>query len=501
MPPRLGGRGRNGELCRHGRARDERTGRRAALRSGPARADGPRQHAGADPRGLRAVRPARSGRARRADPGGVREPRLQVPARARGDRAGHRHADRGRARDRRRRQERVSLPADCERHAAPGARRPRRGGGAREHPRPARHLRRARLGRPRCASSSGAPPRSGSSSPTRMRRDGRRSTTASSSSPACVRELRRDGLRAARRLAGRPRNRDRADRGGAPRSADRDAVLGIRQLGHALRRLRPAGRAAHDPREARGRRRGSPPDGHRALGRAPHPLGPRRRLRRSCATRLPRSACSSARSTRTSSRSRTTGSAACATPIPTVRRRAIDHILECIEIAGLAGSDSISLWLADGTNYPGQDSLAARRERLVESLQEAYAALPEAIELLVEYKLYEPAFYSTDLADWGAALTLCQELGPARPRPRRPRTSRPGREHRADRLAAPAARPARRVPLQRPQVRRRRPDRRLDRPVPALPDLRRARRHRGVRDGSAPDDRPVAQRSSRRSRR
>ena len=99
-------------------------------------------------------------------------------------------------------------------------------------------------------------------------------------------------------------------------------------------------------------------------------------------------------------------------PDPAVRRRAIDHILECIEIAGLAGSDSISLWLADGTNYPGQDSLTARRERLVESLQEAYAALPETIELLVEYKLYEPAFYSTDLADWGAALTLCQELGP-----------------------------------------------------------------------------------------
>ena len=62
---------------------------------------------------------------------------------------------------------------------------------------------------------------------------------------------------------------------------------------------------------------------------------------------------------------------------------------------------------------PGQDSLSARRERLVTSLQEVYEALPEGIELLVEYKLYEPAFYATDLADWGSALTLCQELGPS----------------------------------------------------------------------------------------
>jgi len=100
-------------------------------------------------------------------------------------------------------------------------------------------------------------------------------------------------------------------------------------------------------------------------------------------------------------------------PDPRVRRLAIDHILDCVAIAGRTGSDSISLWLADGTNYPGQDSLGARRERLVASLQEVYAALPDGVELLVEYKLYEPAFYSTDIADWGSALSLCQELGPS----------------------------------------------------------------------------------------
>ena len=91
-------------------------------------------------------------------------------------------------------------------------------------------------------------------------------------------------------------------------------------------------------------------------------------------------------------------------PDERVRRASIDHLLECIEIAGQTGSDSISLWLADGTNYPGQDSLSARRERIVTSLQEVYEAMPEQIELLVEYKLYEPAFYATDLADWGSAL-------------------------------------------------------------------------------------------------
>jgi L-rhamnose isomerase/sugar isomerase len=94
-----------------------------------------------------------------------------------------------------------------------------------------------------------------------------------------------------------------------------------------------------------------------------------------------------------------------------VRRRAVEHIRECVEIARRLGSDALSLWLADGTNYPGQDSLSGRRRRLVESLAEVYEALGDDVELLVEYKLYEPAFYATDLADWGSALLLCQQLG------------------------------------------------------------------------------------------
>jgi L-rhamnose isomerase / sugar isomerase len=94
-----------------------------------------------------------------------------------------------------------------------------------------------------------------------------------------------------------------------------------------------------------------------------------------------------------------------------VRARAVDHLLECVAIARELGSTAQSLWFADGTNYPGQDDLVARRRRLLASLEEVYAALPDDQELLVEYKLFEPAFYATDLADWGSALLVCQRLG------------------------------------------------------------------------------------------
>ena len=94
-----------------------------------------------------------------------------------------------------------------------------------------------------------------------------------------------------------------------------------------------------------------------------------------------------------------------------VRRKATDHLLECLKIAAELGSTAQSLWFADGTNYPGQDDLIARRRRMLECLGEVYAALPQGQELLVEYKLFEPAFYATDLADWGSALLVCQKLG------------------------------------------------------------------------------------------
>jgi L-rhamnose isomerase / sugar isomerase len=95
-----------------------------------------------------------------------------------------------------------------------------------------------------------------------------------------------------------------------------------------------------------------------------------------------------------------------------VRQRAVEHMLECIRIAQVVGSEVVSLWLADGTNYPGQDDLRRRRHRLLDSLQEVYAALPPAMRLLIEYKFFEPAFYATDLPDWGTALLMVQKLGP-----------------------------------------------------------------------------------------
>jgi L-rhamnose isomerase/sugar isomerase len=98
-------------------------------------------------------------------------------------------------------------------------------------------------------------------------------------------------------------------------------------------------------------------------------------------------------------------------PEPRVRAKALEHLLECLQIASDLGATAQSLWFADGTNYPGQDDLRARRVRLLDGLAEVYRQLPPGQELLVEYKLFEPAFYATDIADWGSALLICQQLG------------------------------------------------------------------------------------------
>jgi L-rhamnose isomerase / sugar isomerase len=95
-----------------------------------------------------------------------------------------------------------------------------------------------------------------------------------------------------------------------------------------------------------------------------------------------------------------------------IRARALEDCRDCIAIAEQVGSSIISLWLADGTNYAGQDNLRARHERLAASLQELYRSLPDGMRLLVEYKFFEPAFYSIDLPDWGTAALLCRQLGP-----------------------------------------------------------------------------------------
>ncbi|SHH58742.1 L-rhamnose isomerase [Streptomyces sp. 3214.6] len=99
-------------------------------------------------------------------------------------------------------------------------------------------------------------------------------------------------------------------------------------------------------------------------------------------------------------------------PDAAVRRKALDHLLECVDIMDATGSADLKLWFADGTNYPGQDDLRGRQDRLAEGLAEVYARLGDGQRMLLEYKFFEPAFYSTDVPDWGTAYAHCLKLGP-----------------------------------------------------------------------------------------
>jgi len=99
-------------------------------------------------------------------------------------------------------------------------------------------------------------------------------------------------------------------------------------------------------------------------------------------------------------------------PDPQVRKKALAHLLDCIDIMDATGSRDLKLWFADGTNYPGQDDIAARQDRLAEALGAVYARLGPGQRMLLEYKLFEPAFYATDVPDWGTSLLHCLALGP-----------------------------------------------------------------------------------------
>ncbi|MER5839110.1 L-rhamnose isomerase [Streptomyces prasinus] len=99
-------------------------------------------------------------------------------------------------------------------------------------------------------------------------------------------------------------------------------------------------------------------------------------------------------------------------PDAAVRRKAVDHLLECVDIMDATGSADLKLWFADGTNYPGQDDIRARQDRLAEALAEVYRRLGEGQRMLLEYKLFEPSFYTTDVPDWGTAYAHCLKLGP-----------------------------------------------------------------------------------------
>ena len=101
-----------------------------------------------------------------------------------------------------------------------------------------------------------------------------------------------------------------------------------------------------------------------------------------------------------------------ANPDPAVRKKALAHLMECVDIMDATGSRDLKLWFADGLNYPGQDDLRTRQDRLAEALAAVCERLGERQRMLLEYKFFEPAFYATDVPDWGTAYAHCLRLGP-----------------------------------------------------------------------------------------
>jgi L-rhamnose isomerase/sugar isomerase len=98
-------------------------------------------------------------------------------------------------------------------------------------------------------------------------------------------------------------------------------------------------------------------------------------------------------------------------PDPAVRKKALAHLFECVDIMDRTGSRDLKLWFSDGTNYPGQDSISARQGRLAEALAAVYERLADHQRLVLEYKFFEPAFYLTDVPDWGTSYAHCLKLG------------------------------------------------------------------------------------------
>jgi L-rhamnose isomerase/sugar isomerase len=100
-----------------------------------------------------------------------------------------------------------------------------------------------------------------------------------------------------------------------------------------------------------------------------------------------------------------------ANPDPAIRKKALAHLVQCVDIMDQTGSKDLKLWFADGTNYPGQDDIRDRQDRLAEALAATYERLGEHQRMLLEYKLFEPSFYTTDVPDWGTAFAHCLQLG------------------------------------------------------------------------------------------
>ncbi len=98
-------------------------------------------------------------------------------------------------------------------------------------------------------------------------------------------------------------------------------------------------------------------------------------------------------------------------PVERIREKSVEKLLEGVQIAKAVGARILSLWFADGTDYPGQDNFRSRKKRLHDGLARVYAAMPDDMNMVIEYKLFEPGFYHMDLADWGGSYVLCRALG------------------------------------------------------------------------------------------
>jgi hypothetical protein len=139
------------------------------------------------------------------------------------------------------------------------------------------------------------------------------------------------------------------------------------------------------------------------------------------------------------------------------RAQAVAHNIECIELGSALGSKALTVWVGDGANFPGQSNLRGALERYLDSMREIYAALPDDWNVFIEHKLFEPAFYATTIADWGTSFACAHRPGREGQVPGRPGPPCAEHQHRNDRRAPGAVRQAGRLPLQRQQVRRRRP--------------------------------------------
>ncbi len=283
---------------------------------------------------------------------------------------------------------------------------------------------------------------------------------------------------------------------------DRAGVLGLRQLRDAVQGLPPGGRAARPVREGRRRGERAPVHRGRAERGAAHPVGQGRRLRGPGRHAGEHGiAIGTVNANVFQDDDYMLGSVT--NPDPRVRARPSAHLLECVDIMDPTGSRDLKLWFSDGTNYPGQDDIRARQDRLAEALAERL----------------RPARRRTSGCCWStscssrpstpptcptgappAALPGARPEGPGRHRHRAPRARHQHRVHRGD---AAAGGQARRLRLQLPLLRRRRPDGRRGRPVPAVPHHARGRQRR-ARSRPPPGSRSCstsATTSSRRSRR